>query len=457
MKRGLETSRIVQAGSHPFRNGSKFLFFLATLLLWVSCATHTTQSETIFTSDLAHFWEAYDKITSTQDSVLQHQYLDSLYFQKGTIGLAGIRRARNYTAEDYINAINSYPKFWNSVRNNTLKADTYREELQKGIEKLRQLYPALQPRKIYFTIGAMRTGGTYLDSLVLIGSEMAFADQNTVASELPEATRQGRQTYFNQNPIDDIVFLVVQEYVHTQQKPFVHNLLSYCLHEGVGDFVSNTALQIPSKVPAILYGRQNDAVREKFEKEMFYGNNVREWLWSDAPNEFGVRDLGYYIGYQICENYYNQAKNKTEAIKTMIELDYENEAEIEAFIHKANFFSTTLNELEKDFESKRPTVVGIKPFDNLSQEVKPQTNELTLEFSEPMHQEFRNFDFGPLGEEAVVKFASIVGWSKDGKTLTIAIEALQPNKQYQLTIGRGFRNLKHVPLKPYLIDFKTGN
>jgi len=435
---------------------NKLLIVLSILLILTSCQTEKKQSENIVTTDVTHFWEAYDKITSTQDSVLQYKYLDSLYFDKGTIGLAGIRRARNYTAEDYINAINNYPKFWNSVRNNTLKADTYRQEIQQGIEKLRQLYAALKSRKIYFTIGAMRTGGTYLDSLVLIGSEMALADKNTVASELPEGSRQGRQAYFNQNPIDDAVFLVIQEYVHTQQNPFVHNLLSYCLHEGVGDFVSNTALGLDPKVPAIAYGKQHKAVREKFEKEMFYGNNVSQWLWSDAPNEFGVRDLGYYIGYQICENYYNQAENKKEAIKTMIELDYENESKIEAFIHKANFFSTSLDELYQDFENRRPTVVGIQQFENNSKNVDPNTREITINFSRPLNGYNTGVDFGNLGRAAFPK-NNINGryWSDDNTSWTIPVE-LEPNKTYQILISNNFRTEDRIPLKPYLIEFSTG-
>lgn len=424
------------------------------VLLVIACQA-PKQSSYIVTSDISNFWEAYDAISVTQDSTVQLRLLDSLYFQKGTDGLDGIRQARNYTDQDYINAINNYPKFWSSVRNNTLKADSYREEIQEGIISLEKLYPLLEPRKIYFTIGAMRTGGTYLDSLVLIGSEMAFADENTVALELPEAIRAGRQTYFAQNPIDDIVFLAIQEYVHTQQRPFEHNLLSYCLHEGVGDFVSYKALNLEPNLPAIVYGKQNDAVREKFEKVMFYGDNVYEWLWSDAPNEFGVRDLGYYIGYQICENFYNKALDKKEAIKAMIELDYENEFEIAAFIDKSDFFSTSLDELEKEFESKRPSVIAIQPFENKSQNVDEKIKQITIEFSEPMNQAFRNFDYGPLGEDAVVRIKGIVGWSNNGKSLTIEIEDLLPNKQYQLTIGSRFRSLKSLPLKSYLIDFKT--
>ncbi len=434
---------------------NKLLTLLTIVLLFTSCETDKKKSENIVTSDITNFWEAYDKITATQDSVLQHKYLDSLYFQKGSLGLVGIRQARNYTAQEYINAINNFPKFWNSVRINTLKASSYREEIQQGLENVKQLYPPLKPNKIYFTIGVLRTGGTYLDSLALIGTEMAMVDENTDASEFPESMRQGRQSYFNQNPIDDVVFLAVQEFVHTQQNPFVHNLLSYCLHEGVGDFVSYTALNLKPNLPAIDYGKQNEAVREKFEKEMFYNNNVSEWLWSDAPNEFGVRDLGYYIGYQICENYYNQAVDKKEAIKTMIELDYENNNQIEEFIETANFFSTSLAELEKDYEARRPQVADIKQFDNKSQNVDVKTKQITITFSEAMNQKFRNFDYGPLGENASLRITNVLGWSEDAKSLTIEVEDLQPNKHYQITIGRGFRNLNNVPLKSYLIDFKT--
>jgi hypothetical protein len=303
----------------------------------------------------------------------------------------------------------------------------------------------------------MRTGGTYLDSLVLIGSEMAMADKNTVASELPEGIREGRQTYFNQNPIDDLVFLAVQEFVHTQQKPFVHNLLSYCIHEGVGDFVSYKALNIEPNLPAIIYGKQNETVREKFETEMFYNNNQNKWLWSDAPNEFGVRDLGYYIGYQICENYYNQAKEKNEAIKTMIELDYENESDIENFVHKSNFFSASLDELYQNFENKRPSVIGIKQFKNNSDNVSPRINQITVEFSEPLNGINTGLDVGPLGKDYLPKISpNNRVFSKDNKTWTINVE-LEPNKQYQIQLENNFRTNDWIPLKPYLIEFKTGN
>lgn len=415
------------------------------------------KAQNIITSDIDNFWTAYDKITQTKDSTLQYKFLDDLYFSKATEGLKAIRQARNYTAQDYINAINNYPRFWNSVRKNTLKSKEFAKELNVGIENLRRIYPDLKPAKIYFTIGALRTGGTISDDLVLIGSEIAMSDKNTISDELPENIRNARRKFFDSNPINDLVLLNVHEYVHTQQKPVVNNLLSYAIIEGVAEFVSVKAMNVPSAAPAIEFGKNNtEKVRAKFEQEMFYINNQYKWLWGDAPNEFGVRDLGYYIGYQMCENFYEQAENKNEAIKKMIELDYTNEAEIEDFVKKSNFFSKSLDDLYKDFENKRPTVIGIKQFKNHSKKVNPKIKEITVEFSESLNGHNTDIDYGDLGQDAFPKNDGTKRyWSKDNKSWTIPV-ILEPNKKYQLLIGNNFRTDKNIPLKQYLIEFETG-
>ena len=330
--------------------------------------------------------------------------------------------------------------------------------MNKGIKKLRLIYPELKPANIYFTIGALRTNGTIKDKSVLIGSELAMTDKNTVTDEFPKNLRNARRVYFDSEPINDLVLLNVHEYVHTQQKPFVDNLLSYVIYEGIAEFVSTKAMNVPSAAPAIAYGKNNnEKVRARFEQEMFYMNNLYKWLWGDSPNEFGVRDLGYYIGYQIAENYYNQAENKKYAIKELIELDYANKTVIEDYVTKSNYFSKSLEELQKDFESKRPTVLGIKQFNNYSKNVDPKTKEITINFSEPLNGFNTGVDYGELGEVAFPKsdFKKRY-WSNDNKSWTIQVE-LEPNKKYQILISSNFRNMNNYPLKNYLIEFETSN
>jgi hypothetical protein len=426
------------------------------LAILISCSFQTKGQNVVWT-DVDNFWIAYDNIIQTKDSTKQFKLLEDLYFSKGTEGLKAISEARNYTAKDYLDDINNYPNFWNSIRKNTLRANEFANDFNSGIEKLRQIYPELKPAKIYFTIGAMRSNGTTLENLVLIGAEMAMTDKNTISDELlPDIFRIGRRKYFDSNPINTLVLLNIHEYVHTQQKPWVDNLLSYVIREGVAEYVSVKAMNIPSAAPAIEFGKNNHVkVRAKFEQEMFYINNTSNWLWSDSQNKFDIRDLGYYIGYQMCENYYNQAESKIEAIKKMIELDYNNEEEIEDFVAKSNFFSKPLNELYTDFEKKRPNVVGIKQFKNKSKKVNPNIKEITIEFSEPLNGHNTGVDFGELGQSAFPKNdVTKRFWSSDNKTWTITVN-LEANRKYQILITNNFRTQNGMPLKPYLIEFQT--
>lgn len=421
----------------------------------VSHKSAIKETHNIVTSDINNFWHAYDKITSTKDSVLQYKYLDSLYFQKGTEGLRAIRQARRYTPEDYITAINNYPQFWTSVKANTLKAEDFSLKLENGIEKLRALYPELKPAKIYFTIGALRTNGTILDSLVLIGSELALADKETPTHEFPENLSH-LQSYFDSEPNKNTTFLNIHEYVHTQQKTTIGNsLLAQTVLEGVAEFVAEKVLETKSPNPQIEFGRNNDTkIKAKFELEMF-SPNLYNWIWNSSNNEFGMRDLAYYVGYKICEDYYNKSTDKQKAIKEMIELDYNNELELIKFVEKSQYFDKPLNSYKEAFEKSRPKVESVDKIQNQSTNVQTDINLLTIHFSQKMDTRFRNFQFGPLGENAAMKFKKVIGWSNDGTSLTLEIEDLEPNKQYQLIIGEGFRNLNAIPLTPYLIDFKT--
>jgi len=430
----------------------KTIILLLTLFL-VSCEEVPKISQEIVTTDVDNYWLAYDKIIATQDSALQYQYINELYIEKATVGLKNIMIAKKYTAKDYVEAINNYPKFWTSVRANTYKSKEYDDRIIECIQKLKKLYPELKPAPIYFTIGALRTGGTILDKTVLIGSEMSFADKSTVADELPE----WRQPFFeNYNPIEGVELLCTHEYVHTQQEELVDNLLTYCLYEGVAEFVSTQALNVPSNTPAVQFGKDNESiVKARFEEDMFIPQNTYNWIWGENRNELKVRDLGYYIGYAICEKYYEKAKDKTKAIKEMIELDFSNEEEIENFVDASNFLSDSLNQIYEKYEASRPTVLEVEPKVINQQDVSPMLKKITLNFSTAMNKESRGFDLGPLGVDHVLRVQKVVGFSEDGKSFTFEV-ALEPDKQYQSLVNNRFMSTDGVPLKPFLIDFKTG-
>lgn len=408
--------------------------------------------DNVVSTDIDNFWTAYDSIVGEKDSLKQIELINSLYIEKGSAGLKAIMEVRNYNASQYVEMINNYPKFLLSIRPNTLRSKSIAKELNRGIEGLAAIYPHLKPAKIYFTIGCMRTNGTTRDSLVLVGSELAMADSKTDISEFEGHSKEWLETFFGTNPIEDLVLLTVHEYVHTQQNPIPDELLYKVLYEGVAEFVSVRAMAVPSATPAIEFGKNNPAVREKFEREMFY-ERAYDWLWNNSPNEFGIRDLGYYVGYAIAEKHYEKATNKQEAIRELIELDYSKPRELDVFIDQTGYFSKNIDEIREEDMSRRPAVLQIREFRNMATDVNPNIDRITVEFSEQLNAYNTGVDYSDLGEGYFPKIESR-SWSADSLSWTMNVE-LHPNQHYKFWITSNFRTQNNVPLLPYLIEFET--
>lgn len=427
------------------------------LLLVVSAATRSQKFEQEFkqefiTADVANFWLAYDKIIVAKDSVTKGRLLREQYIDKATPGLKSLMLVRNYTEPVYLHFIKTAPRFWKSIRKNTLSVEKHFPEIEADIRKLQRLYPALQPKPIYFSMGCFRTNGTVHDGKVLIGCETALADSKTIVDELPE----WRRPFYKESvPVSGLALLCTHEYVHTQQKELVDNLLSKCLYEGVAEFVSCLATGKDSNVSAVVFGKANERqVVDKFVADLYLMSNDFNWIWGENRNEFKVRDLGYYIGYEICERYYSQATDKAAAIAELVALDYGNEAAVERIVDASRLFPKPVAELYNEYEARRPTVTALSPIGNGAQEVAPGLTKFTVTFSEPLSMQNTGIDFGPLGAWACPKISPERTWSEDGRSWTFEAD-LKPNMKYQILISNSFRKPDGTRLKPYLIEFQT--
>jgi len=430
-------------------------FFCAIIILSLTTASFAQKFKQVFVStDITNFWTAYDRIITTKDSAKQYNLLKALYLEKGTIGLKSLIEVRNYSEKEFIDWITKNPKFWNSIRPNTLKVKSLYPKINTNIQKLKTAYPELKPATIYFAIGAFRTGGTVQGDKVLIGSEMSLAGKTTLVNELPN----WRQSFYKmQNPFYEVPLLCTHEYIHTQQKELVENLLSMCLYEGVAEFISCKVTDTKSDAPAIEFGKVNQKIIvDKFVSDLFIMTNNYNWMWGENRNELKVRDLGYYIGYEICERYYSLSKDKPKAIKELIELDYTNENEVGRIVDITKLLPKTLEELNNDYEKQRPTIIKLTPFDNGSQNVKSGLTKITIIFSEPLLKFNTGLDVGPLGQEYFPKLKPERVFAEDGKSWTIETD-LKPNQRYQILVSNNFRKEDGVRLKPYLIDFKTAD
>lgn len=296
-------------------------------------------ASTVESSDITRFWKAYDGIAATTDTAAQRHILQRDFLDPGSAGLKAFMQAKGYDADCYLDAIRRYPRFWASVRNGTLALAQRGGEFEPAIARFREIYPALRPATITFAIGCLRSSGTTLDDKILIGAELAGGDARTDVSELPERMRKHLSVYFRSEPATQLLLLNVHEYVHTQQRGPGTTLLAQAMYEGAADFVAERVSgQLPA-LPYVDYGRRHEAaLKRDFQSEMRQPD-WSGWLYNGPGNRYGVGDLGYYIGYAIMRDYYRRADDKPQALREIIELDYRDNAAVEAFLKKSGYLS----------------------------------------------------------------------------------------------------------------------
>jgi len=177
-------------------------------LILIAVFQRTQAQIKISTIDITHFWEAYDALPKSGDSVL---IIRRLYLDRASEGMKDFIKARKLTAPEYVKLFQKFPKFWTSIRPNTLAVLEKQKELEEVFVKFKERYPNFKPPTICFAIGCMRTGGTTSSDQILIGTELASSDATTDASE----TSGWLKSVIGS--IGNVVDMVAHEAVHTQQ------------------------------------------------------------------------------------------------------------------------------------------------------------------------------------------------------------------------------------------------
>jgi hypothetical protein len=433
------------------RTGLGFGLLLGTL----TSARGQAARPRVVTSDIDRFWLAYDSIRGTTDSLRQLGYLQRLYLAPGSPGLHAFGEAKGYTAADWVSAIRRYPRFWNSIRPRTQLAKAGAPELQPYLDRLQGLYPALRPATIYFTVGALRSGGTTQGRAVLIGAELATGNATADLSEFAPATRSFLAQHFARDPLRQLGPLCVHEYVHTQQSHYGYNVLSQALYEGTCDFLTELVVGQPLDLPYRQYGPAHEAaLKQRFRTEMFQPHFNRWFYNQESADPNHVADLGYYMGYAICRAYYQRAADKPRAIREMIELDYTSAEAVEAFLARSGYYpSGSIARFRGAYEAQRPVVTGIRPLPPAGRAVSADLQEITVEFSRPMGP-YTSIDYGP-GGAATWPLQGRGVFAPDGRSVTYQVR-LQPGRAYefQITDG-GFRSKEGYPVVPYRVSFRT--
>ncbi|MCW5518108.1 DUF2268 domain-containing protein [Muriicola sp. Z0-33] len=298
----------------------KNIISILTLTLIVfSCKNEIPKMEyQILTEDIDNFWEAHDALKDSKDSIATFQ---SFYIDKATPEFKKFIELRGFFTEEYVALAKNKPRFLKTIRPLLEAIKNDRAKIDEIYLKMARLYPTFKAPNICFAISPTRTGGTTDKGLILIGAEIAAVDPKIV--DLTEITGFLKNVFESKN--GNVIHLVAHELVHTQQILGDNenvSLLSQAITEGAADFIGSLLIGEQIMNPAIFnYGEANEKdLWTEFYQDVKNNKGFSDTDWFYNYNSNRPADLGYYIGYKICQSYYKKNEDNKSAIKEIIEM-----------------------------------------------------------------------------------------------------------------------------------------
>ena len=268
----------------------------------------------LVTSDIGNFWRAYD-LSAGKNSEEKIVVFEEEYLAKGSPGLKDYVEARIVSAEELVKTIEAMPKYYDSIRESSYRVLEMTDRIRGYMHTWKSLYADAVFPDVYFVIGRMNNGGTTSQNGLLIGTEISCRTDDLPKDELPPLYLKVLR------PIEDVPYIVIHELIHTQQKyNFEGNtLLGHSIMEGAADFLGELASGRHINSFQHEYGRVHETeLWEQFSKEMLQ-EDESNWLYNYfVDSSERPPDLGYYMGYKICESYYEKTDDRKQAVRDIL-------------------------------------------------------------------------------------------------------------------------------------------
>lgn len=282
--------------------------------------------KTVMTADIDHFWQAFDELKKCRTHEDSVDIIQKIYIDRATDGFKEFMRVRPMNAEKFVRTIATYPKFYSSIKKNTLEVKKAAPLIEEVFKNFAELYPNFKKSKVCFAIGLLNTGGTVTDGYVLIGSEISTANNSVDLSELINNSMYPILSG-NEEIVQKLKNIVAHECVHIQQ-PYDFDkdaieceLLYKVLNEGIADFIGNLISKGNINISLQEFGDKHEKELWNELKAELCTTNSEKWLYNyGTATKDRPADLGYYMGYQIAKKYYENATDKKQAIIDIIEL-----------------------------------------------------------------------------------------------------------------------------------------
>jgi hypothetical protein len=273
----------------------------------------------LYTDDIGRFWACFDALHApdAEDIFLRE------YIEKGSMGLQTFYQVRmNQNISKELARIRLLESYYQSIKTQTLKFESLKPLYIAAAKKLKSIYPDAIFPPIYFLVGSLNNAGTpdgYTG--MLIGAEHFC--------KYPQANLEALSEYDHPMVFDyeQSVPIILHEYVHLQQKNKTEKtLLEMAIAEGAADFVTYLLLEKYTDPVVYAYGYENEDKLWKLFQAQLDSEESDEWLYNSYNPNTGIPgNMGYFIGFRICESFYHRATDKIAAVKQILEIqDFRN-------------------------------------------------------------------------------------------------------------------------------------
>lgn len=277
--------------------------------------THNPYKAKLITTDIKHFWKAYDR--AKKDSANRLNIYRKYYVDAGTDGLQDYFAYKVKNMRNFVAAHDKKPAFYAAIRQNTLMVDQQKPQMTASFVKFENLYPEANFPDVYFVIGAFTSGGTSTNTGLLIGLDQTVRTPDIPVNELSLWERN------NFNDLNKLPNLIAHELIHFNQGGMADDttLLHAVLIEGMADFIGEliSGKNANERLHTWAKGKEK-RIWADFERDMYLR---REHNWIANSNQETAdkpADLGYWVGYQICKAYYDNSPDKAKAIHDMLNI-----------------------------------------------------------------------------------------------------------------------------------------
>lgn len=280
-------------------------------------AHRNPEASNLIFDDVERFWQAYDLAATAGSKSEKAAIFREQYLAPGSPGLIDYHWIKTISMERLVERIESAQGYYDGIRERTLSAAAFEDDIREGLRRLVAMYPQATVPDVTFVIGRLNSGGTAGPSGMLIG-----LDVWSWAEGVPlDGIEPGFQTVVQNFDLSALPFIVVHEHIHSlQQYGGERTLLLGALQEGSADLIAGLAFPDREKPHYYQWAlEREEEIWRRFKQEMD-GDDLSNWLGNNGADldDDWYADLGYFVGARICELYYAQAEDKEQAIRDLL-------------------------------------------------------------------------------------------------------------------------------------------